>query len=199
MNNTKRNLHWYDGHMGCLYFDEKKLEYKDLYCEQCGSSDEYINNWSTWKDAYLGLVDKFSDDINNYDSQEEIDEYYDPEYCMYDKKYICEKCNEAYGLITISDFLDIMKLKNKKILIQVRLWDKDSCKADDINGTFAGYFVIENNSYKFNSGVDSEEWDDMYGQNIKWFAHLTEFNNPEQLREYDDAYVICFDLSKEDN
>ena len=63
-------MYIYEGHMGSLYTSDELLDYNDLYCEQCGDSDNLIGYADTKEEAWALLKD--DTDINgsggwNYD------------------------------------------------------------------------------------------------------------------------------------
>lgn len=45
----------YENHLGGIYFDEKVLDFDDLYCEECGDSDRHLGHADTWDDV-IGLL-----------------------------------------------------------------------------------------------------------------------------------------------
>lgn len=55
-------MYIYEGHMGSLYTSDTYLDYKDLYCEQCGDSDWYIGYATTRAEAWELLKDKIDID-----------------------------------------------------------------------------------------------------------------------------------------
>lgn len=55
-------MYVYDGHLGSLYTSEEPLEYEDLYCEECGDSDQLIGYAETKEEAWNLL--KPETDIN---------------------------------------------------------------------------------------------------------------------------------------
>lgn len=55
-------MYIYKGHLGGLYTSEELIEYEDLYCEECGDSDNLIGYAETIKDAWDLL--KEDTDIN---------------------------------------------------------------------------------------------------------------------------------------
>ena len=42
----------YESHMGGLYTSDEPLDYEDLYCEECGDSDQLIGYAETREDAW---------------------------------------------------------------------------------------------------------------------------------------------------
>lgn len=55
-------MYIYEGHMGSLYTSDELLDYNDLYCEQCGDSDNLIGYADTKEEAWALLKD--DTDIN---------------------------------------------------------------------------------------------------------------------------------------
>ena len=55
-------MYIYEGHMGSLYTSDELLDYNDLYCEQCGDSDNLIGYADTKEEAWALLKDDI--DIN---------------------------------------------------------------------------------------------------------------------------------------
>ena len=45
-------MYIYEGHLGGLYTSEEPIEYEDLYCEECGDSDNLLGYAETRKDAW---------------------------------------------------------------------------------------------------------------------------------------------------
>ena len=45
-------MYIYESHMGGLYTSEEPLDYEDLYCEECGDSDQLIGYAETKEDAW---------------------------------------------------------------------------------------------------------------------------------------------------
>ena len=50
-------MYIYEGHLGSLYTSYDELDYKDLYCEQCGDSDWLIGYAATREEAWELLKD----------------------------------------------------------------------------------------------------------------------------------------------
>ena len=50
-------MYLYESHMGGLYTSDKPLDYEDLYCEQCGDSDQLIGYAETREDVWNLLKD----------------------------------------------------------------------------------------------------------------------------------------------
>ena len=44
-------MYIYESHMGGLYTSDDPLDYEDLYCEECGDSDQLIGYAETREDA----------------------------------------------------------------------------------------------------------------------------------------------------
>jgi hypothetical protein len=40
-------MYLYESHMGGLYSTQEEQDYNDLYCEQCGDSDNFIGEYKT--------------------------------------------------------------------------------------------------------------------------------------------------------
>lgn len=55
-------MYIYEGHLGSLYASDLYFDYDDLYCEECGDSDDYIGQADTAEEAWALLKDKT--DIN---------------------------------------------------------------------------------------------------------------------------------------
>lgn len=47
--------YFYYGHMGSIYTSSYELDYEDLYCDECGDSDQLISEVSTFGDL-LGAI-----------------------------------------------------------------------------------------------------------------------------------------------
>lgn len=45
-------LYWYASHLGGIYSSTHRIEDDDLYCDQCGDSDEYLGQFETEEEAY---------------------------------------------------------------------------------------------------------------------------------------------------
>ena len=45
-------MYIYEGHLGSLYVSDDYLDFDDLYCEECGDSDEYIGRADTAEEAW---------------------------------------------------------------------------------------------------------------------------------------------------
>lgn len=45
-------MYIYEGHLGGLYTSEEPLEYEDLYCEECGDSDNLIGYAETKEEVW---------------------------------------------------------------------------------------------------------------------------------------------------
>ena len=50
-------MYIYEGHMGGLYTSDEPLDYEDLYCEECGDSDQLIGYAITKEEAWNLLKD----------------------------------------------------------------------------------------------------------------------------------------------
>lgn len=50
-------MYIYHGHMGGLYTSDEEIDYEDLYCEQCGDSDDLIGYADTKEQAWALLFD----------------------------------------------------------------------------------------------------------------------------------------------
>ena len=50
-------MYIYEGHLGSLYTSDIYLDYKDLYCEQCGDSDWLIGCATNRAEAWELLKD----------------------------------------------------------------------------------------------------------------------------------------------
>lgn len=61
----------YESHLGGIYFNDTELDYKYLYCDQCGDSDSYLGHANTWED----VVDMVTDEYG---------------WCRYSKGYLAE-------------------------------------------------------------------------------------------------------------
>lgn len=53
-------MYIYESHMGGLYASDTYLDYKDLYCEECGDHDWYIGRAFTRAEAWELLKDDTS-------------------------------------------------------------------------------------------------------------------------------------------
>ncbi len=61
--------YYYVDHLyGNLYSSSSKLSYDDLYCEECGDSDDYLGEFETEEEARLAY-EKY---MGNYLTKEEI-------------------------------------------------------------------------------------------------------------------------------
>ena len=45
-------MYIYESHMGGLYTSDEPLDYEDLYCEECGDSDQLIGYAETREDVW---------------------------------------------------------------------------------------------------------------------------------------------------
>ena len=45
-------MYIYESHMGGLYTSDEPLDYEDLYCEECGDSDQLIGYAETKEDTW---------------------------------------------------------------------------------------------------------------------------------------------------
>ena len=57
-------MYIYESHLGNLYTSTYELDYDELYCEQCGDSDQLIG-YATTKEGAWDLL-KSDVDINGY-------------------------------------------------------------------------------------------------------------------------------------
>ena len=48
-------MYLYESHMGGLYSTQEEQDYNNLYCEQCGDSDNFIGEYKTLKE-YWNLI-----------------------------------------------------------------------------------------------------------------------------------------------
>lgn len=48
----------YESHLGGIYFSNTELDYKDLYCDQCGDSDWHLGHANTWEDVVDMITDE---------------------------------------------------------------------------------------------------------------------------------------------
>ena len=48
----------YESHLGGIYYTNRKLSHKQLYCEQCEDSDWLIGSFETIKDFWLLIKDQ---------------------------------------------------------------------------------------------------------------------------------------------
>lgn len=55
-------MYIYHGHMGGLYTSDGEIDYEDLYCEQCGDSDDLIGYADTKEQAWKLLIDDWDYD-----------------------------------------------------------------------------------------------------------------------------------------
>ena len=102
-------MYLYKGHMGTLYFSDRKLEFRELYCEQCGDSDFLLGEVNTWKEAVdaIGIDDIQVDSYDGGFARDYIYEVFsefddippEEEFYAYLKKLKIEKAFEnAYAL-----------------------------------------------------------------------------------------------------
>ena len=76
-------MYFYRGHLySNIYTEDYELDYDDLYCEQCGDSDDYLGEYDSWAD-YIRSLDE-------------------DEICSYPVEYFAERCDlskeEIYNL-----------------------------------------------------------------------------------------------------
>ena len=43
-------MYFYESHLGGIYTSNTKYSYDDLYCEECGDSDDYLGKYDSWED-----------------------------------------------------------------------------------------------------------------------------------------------------
>lgn len=56
-------MYIYENHLGGnLYTSDYDLDYKDLYCEECGDSDRYVGKANTREEAYNLLKNDYDDE-----------------------------------------------------------------------------------------------------------------------------------------
>ena len=67
-------MFFYESHLGGIYYSDDYLDYDDLYCEQCGDSDNYIGFAETKKEAMELLIDEDMDEEWIQEIKEIIDE-----------------------------------------------------------------------------------------------------------------------------
>ena len=61
-------MYIYEDHMGGLYTSDRKLDYKEIYCEQCGDTDWLLCCASTRQEAWNLLKgDNDMDSLLGYD------------------------------------------------------------------------------------------------------------------------------------
>ena len=53
----------YENHLGGLYCTDYEQDWDDLYCEQCGDSDDYIGCFDSAKDVLAYMADDI--DVDN--------------------------------------------------------------------------------------------------------------------------------------
>lgn len=49
----------YENHLGGIYFNDTELDYKDLYCDQCGDSDSHLGHANIWEDVVDMVTDEY--------------------------------------------------------------------------------------------------------------------------------------------
>ena len=72
-------MYLYESHMGGIYASNYEIDYEDLYCEQCGDSDNYIGYANTKEEAIKLLIPMT-----------------DSDYCSWSKEYVKEFVNENF-------------------------------------------------------------------------------------------------------
>lgn len=52
-----RVMEVYEYHLGGIYFEERILDFDQLYCEQCGDYDRHLGHADTWEDVLELITD----------------------------------------------------------------------------------------------------------------------------------------------
>ena len=77
----------YENHLGGIYFDERILDFDDLYCEQCGDSDRHLGHADTWEE----VLDMITDEDG---------------FCGYEEEYLAGLKSYFEACIVDEDFAD---------------------------------------------------------------------------------------------
>lgn len=51
-------MYFYKSHLGGLYTSNKKYKDSDLYCDECGDSDDYLGKYDSWIDFIKRLTEQ---------------------------------------------------------------------------------------------------------------------------------------------
>jgi hypothetical protein len=175
-------MYIYEGHMGSLYTSDRYLDYKDLYCEQCGDSDWLIGNAATGEAAWDLL--RYDTNINgsggwDYDYVREFilenwdfdidkcDNNFDP-YCEDGvMKFIWgvkswDDLSDADACLHTMNDIDLIYLKDeKKYILGIETifnFEKEEYKMNYLNRCLEAFekFMVENG---YNTEVKPHWWD----------------------------------------
>lgn len=90
-------MYVYESHLGGLYIGFEEYDYDDLYCEQCGDSDNFVGRF----DSVVDYLKAYADDIDCEDGNG-----------GYDINHVLDVLNQD-GKISKTEAIEIVKTSRK--------------------------------------------------------------------------------------